>query len=102
MPRIRVTRCTACGQKFDGVSCVHGEEHPGGKRIFDLNEEMLPHPGAVTVCIVCGHIMAFDEDLQLRDLTKDEELQVAGNPALMIIQRARSSAIKAGKLKEEK
>ena len=98
MPRIGKTRCTACGKPMEGVTCVEVQEtrEKGLKtqRKGRMDEERLPKPGDPNVCIYCGHIMAFDENLQLRDLTPDEELKIAGDPALMVIQQARTAVIK--------
>jgi hypothetical protein len=81
--RFEPSPCTSCGKILDGGSgVVEGEE---------AEHEMRPMPGAVTVCIACGHIMAFDEQLRLRDLTDAEAIEVAGNPVVLAIQRARGA-----------
>lgn len=66
------------------------------------------HPGAITICIACGHVMAFDGNLQLRELTGEEMIMIAGNKRILEVQRARAAArvaylrnkrAKAGKVK---
>jgi hypothetical protein len=75
------TVCLGCGGKIDGATHV-GEE------------DTTPDPGSVVVCIYCGHIMAYDEGLKLRELTLEEQLDVAGDPRILAIQRARAIAEK--------
>jgi hypothetical protein len=50
-----------------------------------------PSPGDFTVCIYCGHIMAFADDLTLRELTGDEMHAIAGDPRIIRIQKARKA-----------
>jgi hypothetical protein len=78
------SRCLGCGRKIDGATYV-GEE------------DQAPDPGDVTVCIYCGHIQAFDDDLKLRELTPVEQLDIAGDPRILAIQRARAIAEKMEK-----
>jgi hypothetical protein len=47
-----------------------------------------PRPGDVTICIECGHIMAFDGDLGMRPLTDAEMIAVAGDRNIIMAQRA--------------
>ena len=54
--------------------------------------DLSPDHGSVTVCIYCGHIQAYTDDLQLRELTLEEQLDVAGDPRILAIQRARAIA----------
>jgi len=95
MAQIKQVTCIACGTAMRGLSCVHGKEicEKGLKpqREFELDEERLPNPGDSVICIMCGHLQAFDENLQLRSLTPAEEIEMAGNPAMLIIQRSRAS-----------
>jgi hypothetical protein len=50
-----------------------------------------PGPGDITLCIYCGHIMAFADDLTLRELTNEEIYEVAGDERILKIQRARKA-----------
>jgi len=72
---IPVSSCTNCGTILDAATSVgdHG----------------IPSEGDVTICIKCGHIMAFDSDLALRDLTGEEIVEFAGDPRIIAIQKAR-------------
>lgn len=73
------TVCLGCGIKIDGATYV-GEG------------DSSPDPGSITVCIYCGHIQAYDDDLRLRELTPVEQLDIAGDPRILAIQRARALA----------
>lgn len=73
--------CLDCGYIADSISNV----------VTDAK----PQPGAITVCMRCGHIMAFGEGDTLRPLTDDEMIKIAGNPVLLEFQRLRAEAVKA-------
>lgn len=69
--------CLCCGRKTNMASSVGCDSKPS--------------PGDVTVCIACGHLMAFADDLSLRDLTKDELLEMAGDERIVAINNLRGS-----------
>ena len=69
--------CLECGVLLDGACVVN-------------NETRKPEPGDVSVCIRCGHIMAFGDDMQLRQLNDAEARAVAGDPVILAIQLARA------------
>ena len=73
--------CTACGTMLDRV------------RVVDDSKAILPNPGDLTVCLSCGHLMGFCEDLSLRELTADEQLAAAGDKRILQIQWARGRII---------
>lgn len=52
--------CPACGELVDGVQAINDEENP------------LPKPGDVTICIYCGELLIFDEDGKERVPTEEE------------------------------
>lgn len=72
---VPVSFCLSCGKELDAVTSVNDGDTPG--------------PGAVTVCLACGHIAIFADDLTLRAPTREEELGIAGNPDILAVQRAR-------------
>ena len=76
------TVCLGCGSKIDGATHVGNDE------------DTAPDPGHIVVCIYCGHIQAYAEDLQLRELTLAELLDVAGDSRILAIQRTRAIAEK--------
>ena len=79
--QVPTSRCTACGHDLDRATAVG-----------DIGDDPAPERGDFTVCIRCGHIMVYGESQQLRDPTDDEIKEIAGNPVLLAIQKARSAA----------
>ena len=70
-------KCLSCGEVLDVVS--------------DLSLEVNQvRPGDITVCLYCGHVGAFAEDLSLRELTPEEVHEVAGNEEILALQKART------------
>lgn len=65
--------CASCGKTNDAASL--------GKH--------SPVPGDISVCLYCGHLQAFADNLTLRDLTADEMRQVAGDSRILKIQKVR-------------
>lgn len=76
-----VVGCLNCGQKLECAS----------------DGDNSPNPGDVTVCLYCGHIMSFANDLRLRELTDAEVLAVAGDRRILAIQEARGEFSKMKK-----
>ena len=62
--------CTACGKVMDRA----------GEGPFLAGK---PRPGDISICMHCSHIMAFDDNLMLRDLTEAEVVECAGEPELL-------------------
>jgi len=48
-----------------------------------------PTPGDFCICLECGHLMAYASDLTHRPLTREEEIEVAGNKDLLEVQAMR-------------
>jgi DNA-directed RNA polymerase subunit RPC12/RpoP len=67
-------KCLNCGKILDGATST-----TSGK---------LVSSGDVTICIYCGHLMAFATDLTLRALTDEEIYAVAGDKRILRAQRA--------------
>lgn len=87
------SKCLDCGKKFDRASGV------GSK--YGRNR-LVPRPGDITICIGCGHIMAFADDLTMRALTDAEMVEIAGRPDIIAAQKARKfSAEKIKKQQDE-
>jgi hypothetical protein len=55
---------------------------------YKVDNNVKPEPGQFTVCIRCGHLMVFAEDLSLRDPTDKEAYEIAGHPLMLATQRA--------------
>jgi hypothetical protein len=73
--KVQASRCKACGYRTDAATSV--------------GSDAKPKPGDFTVCIRCGHVMAFDDKLKLRNLTSEEMNTIAGDARLLAIQFAR-------------
>jgi hypothetical protein len=61
-------RCLSCGEHIDmttGVNCDNG-----------------PVSGDLSVCIYCGHVATFNNDLCLRELTAEEKKDADANPVV--------------------
>lgn len=60
--KMAVNNCLACEHKMDLAA------HIGGNR--------TPDAGDITICIVCAHVMAFNDGLTFRELTAEEQKEV--------------------------
>jgi hypothetical protein len=67
--RFEPSPCTSCGKRLDAASHLDGKS--------------VPVPGDATVCIECGHVMVFGENMRLRDPTPQEETGLVGDPVLI-------------------
>lgn len=72
--------CLSCGTHLDACS---GIETGGG----------APSPGDITICLYCGHLMAFNDELGLRNLTEDEAHEIAGDHRILAVQAARKEVL---------
>jgi hypothetical protein len=65
--------CLRCGHMCDLAS-----------QITDSGavKEARPTPGAIAICIRCGHVMAFDQALRFRELSRAEGRQVERDPII--------------------
>jgi len=77
--------CLACGDQMDSANCV------------DENIDDAPSPGDITVCLHCGHVMAFDDELKLRELNAQEAYEIAGDKRILAIQATRAKVMKEHK-----
>jgi hypothetical protein len=77
--KVPVCKCPACAAPLGFATNVVRDD--------------APVPGCFTICLECGHLMAFAEDLTLRDLTDAEQIKIAGDPVLLAMQRARGKVM---------
>jgi hypothetical protein len=73
--RIPDCKCTNCGKELSGAA--------------GLGNDDMPKPGDVCVCLDCGHVMAFADDLTLRNLTDEEIVEFAGRPEIISFNKVR-------------
>lgn len=78
--RMPLSACLACGAPFDAATGIGA-----GK---------APKVGSISICLRCGHLMAFAKDLTMRELTDAEMHAVAGNKTILEIQAARGKIFK--------
>lgn len=77
--RLPECACLQCGKVMDAAS------HPE-------DDTKTPRPGDVTICLYCGFLMAFTDDLGFRELT-EEELGEIPLDQISRIQRARKAVM---------
>lgn len=59
-----------------------------------------PRPSDVTLCIHCGEVMMFDDDLKFRHLTQDDVIRIMADTELMFnIVMAKQALIEVKKRK---
>lgn len=75
--------CVACGCTIDAATGVS-----------DNDEMPSPKENDITICLECGHLMAFKPDLTLRELTGAEIVEIAGNPLVVKVQTVRADVMK--------
>ena len=63
--RIPESACLGCGYKIDASGSPDGRPTKG------------PQPGNLSICLRCGAVMAYAEDLSLRPLTDDEVREIS-------------------------
>lgn len=68
------SECLKCGKKVDAATCVNAEAHP--------------KPNDITMCIYCGHFMAFGDDLRPRELAAWEEAVISNHPDVIKAKEA--------------
>lgn len=78
--QIEPDHCVNCHKELDAASGVGHKE--------------MPEEGSVTVCYYCGHIMGFDANKKLRELTDEEMIEVAGHPTVLAVINAIGEARK--------
>jgi len=67
--------CPECGKPLNGAS--------------GIDTDNGPDPGDFSVCIYCGTILVFSEDIKLRHPTAEEMKDIAGDERILAIHAAR-------------
>jgi uncharacterized protein with PIN domain len=73
------SNCPSCGKLLDAASSF---------------KNAVPSPGDFSICINCGHILVFADDLTVRNPTDAEIVEIAGNRDLILMQKALAAAKK--------
>jgi hypothetical protein len=50
-----------------------------------VDHKELPKEGAIAICMICSHIMAYDDKVQFRELNDEEILNVAGDREIIFL-----------------
>lgn len=74
---IKKSLCPYCDSELDGATGVDEEG----------NANRLPKPGDISICYKCANISMFDDELNLRRLTIEEEKEVLRNKIVVEVQR---------------
>jgi hypothetical protein len=69
--RTKACACPNCGLELSGATGWQGRK---------------PQPGNMCVCIRCGHLMIFNEDMTVRGPTDEEAVEIAGNRSMLLGQ----------------
>lgn len=70
LEKIPEATCLSCGARANMAVGMFGDDS-------------TPEPNQKTMCVQCGYPMAFDDNLQLRELTSEEMKEIAGSPELL-------------------
>src|SRR5262245_58987466 len=70
------------------VNCGHNINGAFGITTDDNDSDVRPGTGDFTLCIVCGHLQVFAEDMSLREPTDEEKKEIAGAESLIAASRA--------------
>lgn len=65
--------CLNCGKSLDAATGVATETSPSS--------------GDLSICFYCHHVMAYAEDLTLRELTEDEVVEIAGDREFILAMK---------------
>ena len=73
--------CVECGKPLDAA-------------VFTADDKVVPRPGDISMCFYCGHLTAFTDDMRRRELNTEEIRDIAGDPILLQLQRARGEYLR--------
>lgn len=72
--RTEPSLCLNCKSSLDAAAMLDGDS--------------APSPGDFTVCVDCGYVMVFADDLSFRELTHEELLEANDDPDVRMVVRA--------------
>ena len=73
------SKCLNCGKLLDAATCVQGKH--------------APDAGSLSICIDCGAVTIFGDDLRLRPLTEAEAKDVQSDTVTWHLLRRASALI---------
>jgi hypothetical protein len=65
--------------------CLQCRESVEETTLMSEGADCVPAPGDYAVCWRCGHVMAFGEDLKLREMTAEELGAAISTPEIVAI-----------------
>jgi hypothetical protein len=74
--RVPPSRCSSCQELMAGA--------------LGMTPDKKPYPGAFSLCVTCGHIAVFAEELTLREPSSQEMISIAGDKQLLLAQKFRA------------
>lgn len=85
--RLKSLMCLNCGANLTAAT--------------NFEQYARPQPGSVMICVVCAHIMVYDENLEFRSPTDEEVVEMAGHPEIVKHMKALASYQTTLAVKEE-
>jgi hypothetical protein len=89
MTKVVPSKCTNCGKMLDGATSSDADE-------------TSPEPGNITICLYCGELMRYENDLTLGKLTDADMYEIAGDPLVLKMQQLRGLYLEEKKQKKRK
>lgn len=79
--------------RFETSPCINcGTPNDAATGATDIAAE--PVPGDIMICLTCGHIAAYGDDMKIRELTEREQIEIAGDKDVLLAQRMRRRSFK--------
>jgi hypothetical protein len=69
--------CAHCGSLNDATAAMR-----------ENGKNMRPRPGNFSICVKCGELSVYDDNLDLRKPTDDEYIEVAHDPGITVARRS--------------
>lgn len=84
---------------MEGNACPRCGRTAEGGTAFDIDEKpsRQPRPGDFAVCLYCGAINAYRDDLKLRPITETEHQYIRRDPRLKEVLRYAELAAKSAR-----
>lgn len=76
--KIKLSSCIMCEKPLDAASGV--------------GQTVKPRSGDITICVYCGHLMAFSDDLSLRNLNDTEIMETSADPRILVARQTIAEA----------
>jgi len=71
--------CLNCGYRMDCTTDAYGDG--------------TPKDGDISMCLHCGHLMLFNKDMTVRELTPDERAKITCDPQVVRADIVRAAVV---------